>query len=196
MNALRRLLHLHDAAFARVEGATASWLPGSLARLIFASVLFGYFLNSARTKVGDGILGFFSVSDSAFYQIALPAVEAAGADVSQVPFLPWGLIVTAGTYAEFALPVLIVLGLFTRLAALGMLVFISVQTAVDISVHQVGSETIGAFFDRFPDDVIADQRLLWAFPLAYLAIRGAGALSLDQLMRLGPAGLPARIPAV
>lgn len=184
-NLISRATALHDATFATVERAVGAWLPGLLARVVFASVLLLYFLNSARTKVGEGLLGFFSVSDSAYYQIALPAVDAAGGDVSKVAFLPWGLVVHAGTYAEFVLPVLVVLGLLTRLSALGMLAFIAVQSYVDITVHQVG-DAAGLMFDRFPDGVIADQRLLWAFPLVYLVIKGAGVVSLDGLAaRLG-----------
>jgi putative oxidoreductase len=48
----------------------------------------GYFLNSARTKVGEGIAGFFSIQPGAYYQIAYPAVEAAGGDVGAVSFFP------------------------------------------------------------------------------------------------------------
>lgn len=176
------IVDLHSAAFRHAERALDGWFPGLFARFVFASVLAAYFLNSARTKVGDGVTGFFRVSDSAYYQIALPAVEAAGGDVSRVAFLPWGAIVWAGTYAEFVLPVLIVIGLFTRLAALGMIAFIGVQTLVDVTVHQVGAETIGRMFDRFPDAAIADQRLLWLFPLVYLVVKGGGLVSLDALL--------------
>ena len=179
---MRALISLYDGTVAAVERLTRGWFFGLLARFAFASVLYFYFLNSARTKVGDGVLGFFSVSDNAYYQIALPAVEAAGGDVSQVAFFPWGLMVVAGTYAEFVLPLLVVLGLFTRIAAVGMIVFVAVQSYVDIAVHKVGAETVGAMFDRFSDGLIADQRLLWLFPLVYLAVRGAGAISLDRLL--------------
>jgi putative oxidoreductase len=190
---LSRATALHDEAFAAIERALGGWLPGLLARVAFASVLLFYFMSSARTKVGEGLAGFFSLSDSAYYQIALPAVEAAGGDVSKVSFLPWGLIVHAGTYAEFVLPILVTLGLLTRLSALGMIAFIAVQSYVDVTVHQVG-DAAGRMFDRFPDGVIADQRLLWAFPLAYLVIRGGGVVSLDGLAaRLRPR--PAMAPA-
>jgi len=176
-----RLKMLLDALFGTVERALDGWFLGLAARFVFAAVLWMYFLNSARTKVGDGVLGFFSISDNAYYQIALPAVDAAGGDVSQVAFVPWGLMVVMGTYGEFILPLLVVLGLFARIAALGMIAFIGVQTLVDVTVHQVGPETIGALFDRFPDGVIMDQRLLWVFPLVYVALKGAGAVSLDRL---------------
>ena len=179
---MNALLSIYDALVNAVERLTRGWFFGLFARFTFASVLYFYFLNSAKTKVGDGILGFFSVSPNAYYQIALPAVEAAGGDVSQVAFFPWTLMVVAGTYAEFILPLLIIVGLFTRIAAVGMIVFIAVQSYVDIAVHQVGAETIGAMFDRFSDGLIADQRLLWIFPLVYLAVRGAGALSVDRLL--------------
>jgi putative oxidoreductase len=176
-----RLKALHDTVFGAVERALDGWFLGLAARFVFAAVLWLYFLNSARTKVGEGILGFFTIRDNAYYQIAMPAVDAAGGDVSQVAFLPWGLMVFMGTYGEFILPLLVVFGLFARIAALGMIAFIGVQTLVDVTVHQVGPETIGALFDRFPDAVIMDQRLLWLFPLVYVAVKGAGAVSLDAM---------------
>ncbi len=178
---------LHASVFGAIEKALDGWFLGLLARFVFAGVLWFYFLNSARTKVGDGLLGFFTVSDNAYYQIALPAVEAAGGDVSQVAFIPWGAMVWAGTYAEFVLPLLIVLGLFARVAALGMIAFILVQSFVDVTVHAVGPETVGSLFDRFPDAAIVDQRLLWAFPLVYVVVKGAGAVSLDAVIARGSA---------
>lgn len=178
---ISRVKMLHDVLFGTVERALDGWFLGLAARFVFAAVLWMYFLNSARTKVGEGVFGFFTISDNAYYQIALPAVEAAGGDVSQVAFVPWGLMVVMGTYGEFVLPLLVVLGLFARIAALGMIAFIGVQTLVDLTVHQVGPETIGALFDRFPDAAIMDQRLLWLFPLLYVVVKGAGAISLDRL---------------
>ena len=182
MTAIGSALHLYGQTVERVERATADWLPGLFARFTFLAVLYPYFLNSAMTKVGPGLLGFVQIQPSAYYQIALPAVEAAGGDVSAVPLLPWGLIVIAGTYAEFILPLLLVLGLFTRIAAIGMIGFVAVQTLVDITVHQVDAATIGALFDRFPDSLIADQRLLWLSLFVYLAVRGAGFVSLDAIL--------------
>ena len=179
---MNALLSIYEMLVNAVDRLTRGWFIGLFARFTFASVLYFYFLNSAKTKVGDGLLGFFTVTDNAYYQIALPAVEAAGGDVSQVAFFPWTLMVVAGTYAEFILPLLVIFGLFTRIASVGMIAFIAVQTYVDITVHQVGAKTIGAMFDRFSDGLIADQRLLWIFPLVYLAIRGAGAISVDRLL--------------
>ncbi|MEL6265585.1 MAG: DoxX family membrane protein [Pseudomonadota bacterium] len=171
-----------NAAAAAFERALDGWLTGLAARLVFAAVLFGYYWNSALTKVGEGVGGFFQVADGAYFQIVPPVVEAAGYDASAVAFWPWGLIVTMGTYTEFALPVMIVLGLLTRVAALGMIVFIVVQSYVDIAFHAVDAETIGALFDRIPTAAILDQRALWVFLLLVLVIKGAGALSLDALI--------------
>ncbi|MDF1607878.1 DoxX family membrane protein [Hoeflea sp. YIM 152468] len=174
---------LHHRAFGYLEQLGDSWLLGLIARFVFASVLWAYYLNSAKTKVGEGVSGFFSIAPGAYYQIALPAVEAAGGDVDAVAFLPWGLLVVMGTYAEFILPLLIVIGLFARLAAIAMMGFIAVQTLVDITVHQIGAESIGALFDRFPDGLIADQRLLWLVPLLVIALKGPGLLSADALLK-------------
>ena len=187
-SAIDFLTRLHDRVFGFLERIGDGWLLGLITRFAFAAVLWVYFLNSARTKVGDGILGFFSISPGAYYQIALPAVEAAGGDIDAVAFLPWGLIVAMGTYAELLLPLLIVIGLFSRLAALGMIGFIAVQTFVDITVHHIGPEAIGGWFDRFPDSVIADQRLLWFVPLSVIILKGPGLLSVDALLsRFKPA---------
>lgn len=177
------IINLYNRVSSALSAAGDQWLTGLLARFVFAAVLYGYFLSSAKTKVNEGILGFFSIADGAYYQIALPAVDAAGGDVDAVSFIPWGLVVTAGTYGEFILPLLVIIGLFGRIAALGMIIFVAVQTFVDITVHQVGAETIGALFDRAPDAVIMDQRLLWVFVLSIIVVKGPGLLSVDTLLQ-------------
>jgi len=169
---------LHGRIFTVLEARLDGWFLGLAARFVFAAVLLGYYLNSAGTKVGQGIAGFFSVGDNAYFQILPPVIEAHGYDASQVPFY-WDLVVVAGTYAEFLLPLLIVAGLFTRLAALGMIGFVLVQSFVDIAFHGADAKTVGAWFDRFSDAAILDQRTLWVFLLAYLVMKGAGAVSLD-----------------
>lgn len=179
---ISRALRLYRCAVGLVEARLEGWFLGLLARFFFAAVLLIYYLNSAATKVGEGIAGFFSVGDNAYFQILPSVVEAYGYDASQVPFFPYDLIVIAGTYAEFILPILIVLGLFTRLAALGMIGFTLVQSYVDIVFHGVDAKTIGAWFDRFSDAAILDQRALWVFLLVTLVVKGAGAVSLDWVL--------------
>jgi putative oxidoreductase len=170
----------HRAVFAPLERAAPALLP-SLARVIFAGVLFGYFWNSAVTKLGNGPFDLVQPSLGAYAQIFPRAMEAAGYDASQLGILHW-LVVVAGTTAEFVLPVLIVAGLFTRLAALGMIGFILVQSWVDIVGHGADAATIGVWFDRLPSAAILDQRAFWVFLLVFLVFRGAGPVSLDRLL--------------
>jgi len=179
---ITKLIDLYGRSVGRAEAALDGWFLGLLARFVFAAVLLIYYLNSAATKVGDGIAGFFAVGDNAYFQILPSVVEAYGYDASQVPFFPWDLIVVAGTYAEFLLPILIVLGLFTRLAAIGMIGFTLVQSTVDIAFHGVDAQTIGSWFDRLPDAAILDQRAFWVFLLLVLVVKGAGAVSLDWVL--------------
>jgi putative oxidoreductase len=179
---ITRLTALHGRIFGLAEARLDGWFLGLFARFVFAAVLLVYYLNSAATKVGEGIAGFFSIGDNAYFQILPSVVEAYGYDASQVPFFPWDLIVIAGTYAEFVLPLLIVLGLFTRLAALGMIGFIALQSYVDIAFHGADAATIGAWFDYLSNAAILDQRALWVFLLVTLVVKGAGAVSLDALL--------------
>lgn len=152
-----------------------------LARFTFAAVLAGYFWASALTKVGDGIFGIFRPSLGAYAQIFPRAMEAVSYDVSQLGLWHWA-VVTAGTLAEFVLPALLILGLATRLAALGMIGFVIVQSLTDIVGHGADASTIGAWFDRMPDSLILDQRLLWMVLFITLVLKGAGPLSLDRLV--------------
>ncbi|MGI9505788.1 MAG: DoxX family membrane protein [Geminicoccaceae bacterium] len=175
------LSNMHDSVFGGLQDGLEDWFLGLFARLVFAAVLFVYFFNSAMTKVGEGLLGFLTVTDNAYFQILPTVVEQYEFDASQIPFFPYQLIVMAGTYGEIILPILILIGLFTRIAALGMIAFVAVQSYVDIAFHGADEKTIGAWFDRLSDSVILDQRALWIFLLVYLVIRGAGAISLDYL---------------
>ncbi len=154
-----------------------------IARAIFAAVFLAYFWASGLTKLGDGLWGLFRPSAGAYAQIFPRAMEAAGYDPAQLSLFHT-LIVLAGTWAEFILPALIVIGLLTRLAAFGMIGFIVVQTLTDLYGHGAISEpaTVGAWFDRVPDALILDQRALWVFLLLVPTVKGAGPLSLDRLL--------------
>jgi putative oxidoreductase len=179
---MHALVTIHNAIFDLVEKA-GTWVLPLAARFVFAATLLLYYWNSGLTKLGDGILGLFSPSIGAYSQIFPKQLEAVGYDVSQFGFFHQ-LVVLAGTYAEFILPLLIILGLFTRLASLGMIGFIVVQSLTDVVGHgATDAKTLGALFDRFPDSVIMDQRLFWVFVLAVLVIKGAGALSVDRLLQ-------------
>jgi len=187
---MQALLRLHNMVFDTIDRAAGTWLMPLLARFTFAATLLVYFWSSAMTKLGDGPLGLFRPSVGAYAQIFPQQLEAAGYDAGQLSVLHW-LVVVAGTWAEFLLPTLVVLGLATRLAALGMIGFITMQSLTDIYGHGIEAATIGAWFDRLPDGVILDQRLFWGFTLVYLVVRGAGALSLDALLRWRAVPVPA-----
>jgi putative oxidoreductase len=162
---------------AQLDGLAPALLP-TLARLVFGGVLAAYFWSSALTKLGAGPL---SPSVGAYAQILPKSIEAVGYDISQTSWFQW-LVVVAGTWAEFVLPALILLGLATRLASLGMMVFIIVQSVVDITGHAADATTIGAWFDRASGALILDQRAFWLLCLAITLLRGAGPISLDRLL--------------
>lgn len=171
--------HAMNAAASRAD----DWLVPTLARLVFAGVLFGYFWASAMTKLD----GPFTPSLGAYAQIFPKAFEAAGFDVGQMGL--WHrLVALAGAWAEFVLPVLIVLGLLTRAAALGMVGFVLMQSLTDIFGHGVAA---GAWFDRASDALILDQRAFWLFLLAVLVLKGPGPVSADRFLGVERARLAA-----
>lgn len=159
---------------ASVADRQADWLLPTLARLVFAAVLLGYFWASALTKFD----GPFTPSAGAYGQIFPRAFDAVGFDPSGLGPWHW-LVAMGGGYAEFLLPALIVLGLLTRLAALGMAGFVLVQSLTDVFGHGVAA---GFWFDRASDAVILDQRALWLVLLAVLLCKGPGPLSADRFL--------------
>jgi putative oxidoreductase len=166
-----------DRTAHRLTGLAPAVLP-VLARFGFAAVLLCYFWRSAATKLGPDL---WHPSIGAYYQIFPRAIEAVSGDVSQLGL--WHrLVIEAGTAAEFALPLLILVGLATRLASLGMIGFILVQSLTDIFGHGVGAATVGAWFDGDSGAAILDQRLLWVILLAIPVLLGAGPLSLDRVI--------------
>lgn len=184
---MRALVSLYLSITERLE--RAEWLLPTLARFAFAAVLLQYFWKSGLTKL-DG--GLFSLSIGAYAQIFPRAMEAAGYDTST--FGLWQhLVVLAGTYAEFILPALIVLGILTRLSALGMIGFVVVQSLTDLIGHNKWEDPIvyGAWFDKASGSLIMDQRTLWVLLLLILVVKGAGPISVDRALtpRIAPASV-------
>lgn len=141
MNALARL---HQ----RLSDAVPEWPLALLLRLGAAAPFF----LSGRTKV-EGLL---TVSPSALYLFA---------EEYRLPVIPPEIAAHLATYAEHLLPALLVLGLLTRPAALGLLAMTAV---IQIFVYPSAWPT----------------HLLWAAPLIYLVARGPDAVSLDRLLKL------------
>jgi putative oxidoreductase len=178
---MTRLLSLYVTAFDLLDRAAGRWFLPSLARLVFAGVLLVYFWASAMTKLGDGPLGFLFLSSGAYAQMFPKVFEAVSYDASAIG-LGYKLVALFGTWAEFILPLMIVIGLLTRFAAIGMIGFIIVQSVTDIIGHNADAATIGAWFDRASGSLIVDQRSLWIFVLLVLVVRGAGPASVDAVV--------------
>lgn len=106
------------------------------------------FFLSGRTKVD----GFLTVNDTAYTLFR---------DDYKVPLLPPEFAAHAATYAEHLFPILLVLGLCTRLSALALLGMIAV---IQIFVYPAAWPT----------------HLSWAALMLYLIGRGAGPVSLDR----------------
>jgi putative oxidoreductase len=121
------------------------WLLALVARLSVA----GVFWKSGRTKV-EG----FTVTESA---IELFRTEF------QLPVINPALAAHLATYAEHLFPVLLVLGLATRFAALALLIMTLV---IQIFVYPDAWPTHG----------------VWAASLLLIMMRGAGIVSLDHLI--------------
>ncbi len=171
---MKTLIASHNALFAPLDRHAHMIVP-TLARVVFILVLFFYFWNSAMSKFDGSI---FSPTAGAFGQMFPKAAEAALYDVTQLNIFQ-RIVILFGTLAEIVLPVLLVVGLLTRLAAIGMIGFILVQTLVDVTGHGVplGSYLVSA-------QGLIDQRTMWVFLFLVLIIKGAGPLSLDRLLKL------------
>ena len=175
----RAFLDHYNRAVSAIQHAEDGWLIELGARLLFAALLLTYYLSSALTKFDAGFLGLFPPSAGAFAQILPPIAEEYSYDVEAIPFLPWHLVVIAGTLAEILLPLLLLVGLFTRLSALAMIGFVAVQTFVDVQFH---GAVLGSILNNQAGELI-DQRLLWMFLLLIMVVKGPGKFSLDHLLR-------------
>ena len=119
-----------------------------VARFGIASVFF----LSGRTKV-EGLLTITPSTYELFRsEYALPLLS------------PW-LAAHLAAYAEHLFPLLLVLGLLTRLSAMALL---GMTTVIEVFVYP----------DAWP------THLTWAGLLLLLIARGAGAFSLDRLLKL------------
>lgn len=85
-------------------------------------------------------------------------------DEYKVPFLPPEIAAAMGTAGELVLPVLLVLGLGGRFAALGLSV---VNVVAVISLSEIAPAAL-------------QQHVTWGVLLAALALYGCGKLSLDH----------------
>jgi putative oxidoreductase len=139
----------------RVTDWLAGTLPESIMLLFGRIALANVFWSSGRTKVEEGSL--LTVSENALYQFA-------DDPFNKLPLLPPEFAAHLTTYAEHALPILLVLGLFTRVSALALLVMTLV---IQIFI--------------FPD-AWWPVHSLWVALALVLIVRGGGGLSLDKIL--------------
>lgn len=89
----------------------------------------------------------------------------------QVPVLPPTLAAIGGTFGELFFPLLLVLGIFSRVGALGLL---AVNLMAVVSYwHVLGQEGFEAALA---------QHVLWGCMLLVLVAFGAGGISLDRML--------------
>jgi putative oxidoreductase len=129
--------------------AAANAIPQSFVSLVARVAVAGVFWRSAQTKV-DG----WSIKDSTFYLFR---------EEYKLPLLPPDIAAYLATIAEHVFSVGLLVGLASRLSALGLLAMTAV---IQLFVFPSG----------WPDHI------LWASALLVVLARGPGAVSLDQLL--------------
>lgn len=128
----------------RLDAVVGHTLLALAARIGMAAIFF----QSGRTKVDE----WLTVNESAFTLFR---------DEYKLPLIPPEFAAHMAAYAEHFLPILLALGLCTRLSALALL---TMTATIQIFVYP----------DAWP------THLSWAALLLYLAGRGAGPVSLDR----------------
>lgn len=149
MSRLAPLLRRYDAVAGRLSGA----IPESLLLLFVRVVLGGVFWRSGQTKVVEGT--WFTLTDS--------TVELFRTEYAGVP-LPAELAAPLANAAEHVLPALLLVGLFTRASALGL---IGMTMVIQIFVYP---------------DAWWTEHSLWTALALVLVLRGGGLLSIDTLL--------------
>jgi putative oxidoreductase len=124
-------------------------VPDAFLALIARMAIAAIFFQSGRTKVQ----GWLTVTDSAY---------ALFENEYRLPLLPPDVAAHLAAYAEHLFPVLLLLGLCTRLSALALL---GMTAVIQVFVYP----------DAWP------THLTWAGLLLLLAARGGGAYALDRL---------------
>ena len=147
-----RSAHGLRAAWNRCADALTGLIDDSLLALAARLGLAGTFFLSGRTKV-DGLL---TVNDSAYTLFR---------DEYKVPLIPPEIAAHLAAYAEHLFPILLVLGLCTRLSALALL---GMTAVIQLFVYP----------DAWP------THLSWAALFLYLIGRGGGVVALDRALGL------------
>jgi putative oxidoreductase len=132
----------------RIANQLATYISHNLIALASRIAIAAIFFYSARTKV-DGLL---TIKDTTFLLFE---------EEYKLPLLPPEFAAHMATYAEHLFPILLVLGLLTRLSAAALL---GMTAVIQIFVYP----------DAWP------THLTWAVPMLYLIGRGGGTWSGDH----------------
>ena len=135
----------------------AERIPDGLIQLVNRIAIANIFWRSGQTKVTG-----FHIREETFYLFK---------EEYKVPLLPSDLAAYLATTAEHVLPILLLIGLATRLSALGLL---GMTLVIQLFVIPGG----------WP------EHLLWFAVLLPIIARGPGAISLDHWIWNGVAAMP------
>lgn len=156
--------------------AACSFIPYSAVALLLRLMMARVFFLDGQTKV-DGLWlpvrlaeltkGYVTGLDFSVIVPTQVRPETFGAFTTQYPLppVPPAVAAYAVSFAEFALPIMLVIGLGARFAALGLLVI----TAMILGF--------------VAPDPLASVQFYWAALLVVLVTQGPGAVSLDHLVR-------------
>jgi len=135
-----------------VAGSLSRWIAHDVLALASRISVAAIFFLSGRTKVD----GFLTIKDGT-YELFRSEYK--------LPLVPSDVAAHLATWGEHLFPVLLVLGLCTRLSAMALL---GMTLTIQVFVYP----------DAWP------THLSWAALLLYLIGRGAGALSFDKFLKL------------
>ena len=153
MNTLFRWIQAANALCARI--------PHSLIALVARFSIAAVFWKSGQTKVEGLAIDIVDGSFSLGWPRLADSAVALFRDEYKVPLIPPELAAPLAAMAEHLLPLLLLVGLATRLSALGLLAMTAV---IQIFVYP----------DAYPTHGV------WAAVLLYLVATGPGAVSIDH----------------
>ncbi|SMN01789.1 INTEGRAL MEMBRANE PROTEIN (Rhomboid family) [uncultured Candidatus Thioglobus sp.] len=149
---MNKLIDLYNNVFALLHRYTDDILK-LFVRLYVADAFF----RAGLTKLGswDSEMPFLSSGAQYLFE-----------NEYQVPFIPWELAAYLGTAAELILPILLVIGLATRLMALKLFLFNIIAVVSYPVIWESG------YYDH----------KLWGIMLLMIVIYGQGRISIDNLI--------------
>jgi putative oxidoreductase len=159
---------LIERVVTRAHGLMAR-VPESAIALLGRFSVAAVFWKSGQTKVEGFAIDIVSGS----VELGVPRLSSSAVDLFrdeyQLPLLPPELAALVATVGEHALPLMLLLGLGTRFAALGLLVMTAV---IQFLVYPAAYPTHG----------------VWAAVLLWLMVRGPGVVSIDHALATRKAG--------